>query len=71
MIIARNVGREGEQVTLMRLDELNSGALDMLSIVLVGSDASAAFATGDSSAGAGGWFVYTPRGYGPDGGGAA
>ena len=70
VIIARNVGREGEQVTLMRLDELNSGALDMLSIVLVGSDASAAFASGDSSAGAGGRFVYTPRGYGPGGGGS-
>ena len=71
VIIARNVGREGEQVTLVRLDELNSGALDMLSIVLVGSNASTAFALGDSSAGDGGRFVYTPRGYGPAGGGGA
>ena len=71
VVIARNVGREGERMTLMRLEELNSGALDMLSIVLVGSGASAVFASGDSSAGAGGRFVYTPRGYVPGGGGGA
>ncbi len=68
VIIAHRIGREGERLAVGRLDELTADDLDMLSIVLVGSSTSAAFALGDSAAGAGGRLVYTPRGYVPDGG---
>ena len=35
----------------------------MLTVVMIGSSNSKAFQTGDLSAGAGGWRIYTPRGY--------
>ncbi|MGF1612024.1 MAG: precorrin-3B C(17)-methyltransferase [Kiloniellales bacterium] len=58
VVLARNLGREGEQVRVIRLDELSSDQLDMLTVVLVGSSATRRVARGD-----GGCWVYTPRGY--------
>ncbi len=56
--VARNLGRDGEQVTLTTLAELDPAAVDMLSVVLVGSSMTRAVARPD-----GGSWLYTPRGY--------
>ena len=58
VIIGRNLGRAGEQVQSLRLDELTVEQVDMLSIVLVGSSATRRLAKSD-----GGSWIYTPRGY--------
>jgi cobalt-precorrin 5A hydrolase/precorrin-3B C17-methyltransferase len=58
VVLARNLGRDGESLRVVRLDALNPGELDMLTLVLVGSSATRAVARGD-----GGLWVYTPRGY--------
>ena len=63
VVIGRNLGRDDEQLALIRLDALRADDLDMMTVVLVGSSNSSAFSAGDCSAGAGGWHVYTPRGY--------
>jgi cobalt-precorrin 5A hydrolase/precorrin-3B C17-methyltransferase len=57
VVLARNLGREGESVSVVTLDELTPDMADMLTLVLVGSSATRRVATG-----AGAW-VYTPRGY--------
>ncbi len=59
VVLARNLGREGEAVTVLRLDEIAAEAVDMLTVVLVGSSATRRVARAD-----GGAWVYTPRGYG-------
>jgi len=58
VVIARNLGREGETVTVTTLDRIDPQEVDMLSLVLVGSSATRAV-----SCGSGGLKVYTPRGY--------
>ncbi len=58
VVLARNLGREGEAVTVIRLDELTPEAVDMLTLVLIGSSATRRIERGD-----GGVWVYTPRGY--------
>lgn len=52
-VLARNVGRDGESVRTIRLDELASSLVDMLTLVIVGNR---------DTRRAGRW-VYTPRGY--------
>jgi cobalt-precorrin 5A hydrolase/precorrin-3B C17-methyltransferase len=59
VVLARNLGREGEAVTVLRLDELAPDKVDMLTVVLIGSSATRRLARGE-----GGAWVYTPRGYG-------
>jgi len=56
--IARNLGREGEQIRVTTLSALNPADVDMLSIVLVGSTATRRIDRPD-----GGAWLYTPRGY--------
>jgi cobalt-precorrin 5A hydrolase/precorrin-3B C17-methyltransferase len=56
--IARNLGRDGEAVELTTLAALDLAAVDMLSIVLVGSRATRLVVRPD-----GGRWMYTPRGY--------
>ncbi len=63
-IIARNLGRPGSQLRIGRLDQLEAGMADMMTIVLVGNSDSRSFRSGDLSAGDDGWRAYTPRGYG-------
>lgn len=58
VVLARNLGREGERVTLTTLGELEIDKVDMLTVVLVGSSASRAIALPDGRR-----FAYTPRGY--------
>jgi cobalt-precorrin 5A hydrolase / precorrin-3B C17-methyltransferase len=56
VVIARNLGRPGEQQRILRLDELAEADADMLSLVLVGSRQTRLIA-GDPPR------LYTPRGY--------
>ena len=58
VVLARNLGREGESVTVIRLDQLTPEKVDMLTLVLIGSSETRRIARGD-----GGAWVYTPRGY--------
>jgi len=58
VILATNLGREGEQVRIVPLGELNVDDVDMLTVVVVGSSDSRTVATGDGKS-----WVYTPRGY--------
>jgi cobalt-precorrin 5A hydrolase/precorrin-3B C17-methyltransferase len=58
VVLARNLGREGERVTLSTLAELDIDKVDMLTVVLVGSSASRAIVLPDGRR-----FAYTPRGY--------
>ena len=58
VVLARNLGRPGEAVTVITLDELSPERVDMLTVVLVGSSETRAVGRGD-----GGLWVYTPRGY--------
>ena len=58
VVIARNLGRAGESIEVTTLSALDAAAVDMLSVVLVGSSATRTLARPD-----GGVCVYTPRGY--------
>ena len=57
VVLARNLGREGERVTVTTLDALDPETVDMLTLVLVGSSTTRAVPRPD-----GGAWVYTPRG---------
>ncbi len=57
VIVARNLGRPGEQVEVRRFADAGGAAVDMLSLVLVGSTATQVVQR------AGGPLVFTPRGY--------
>lgn len=67
VILAGNLGRPDERLRYRTLGGLRTEEVDMLTVVLVGSSQSRAFRGGDISAGAEGWQVYTPRGYGKKG----
>jgi len=56
VVLARNLGRAGERVTIETLAGFDAGAVDMLTLVLVGSRATRVMA-GDPPR------LYTPRGY--------
>lgn len=58
VILATNLGRDGETIRVVRLADLQVDDVDMLTVVLVGSSDTRAVATGD-----GRQWVYTPRGY--------
>jgi cobalt-precorrin 5A hydrolase/precorrin-3B C17-methyltransferase len=58
VILARNLGREGERVAVVDLAALDIDAVDMLTLVIVGSSETRRVARPD-----GGVWVYTPRGY--------
>ena len=56
-MLARNLGREDEAVETVTLSELDPSRADMLTVVIVGSSRTRAFARGGETR------VYTPRGY--------
>src|SRR5690606_16994039 len=58
VVLARNLGRPGETVTVVDLAELAPEVVDMLTVVLVGSSETRRVVR----SGGGAW-VYTPRGY--------
>ncbi len=58
VVLARNLGREGEAVSVVGLRDLKIEDVDMLTLVIVGASQTRATARPD-----GGVWVYTPRGY--------
>ena len=62
--IAANLGRSAENVRVMRLDEIKTTDIDMLTVVIVGASQSRVV---DRGAGLTPW-MFTPRGYLPGGG---
>ena len=58
VILATNLGRDGELVRVVPLGELDVDDVDMLTVVIAGSSDSRAVATGDGKT-----WIYTPRGY--------
>lgn len=58
VILATNLGREGELVRIVPLAELLVDDVDMLTVVIVGSSQTRVVKTGDGKS-----WVYTPRGY--------
>ena len=59
VIVARAIGRELESLTLTTLGELDTAAIDMQTLVIVGSSQTRMFSLPDGSR-----RVYTPRSYG-------
>ncbi len=57
VVLARNLGRDEENVRLVHLGDLDIDDVDMLTLVLVGSSTSRAVKRGINE------WVYTPRGY--------
>jgi len=57
VILARNLGRDGEKVTTVDLEQLNVDDVDMLTLVLVGASSTRQVTA------AGRTWTYTPRGY--------
>ncbi|MGR6469092.1 precorrin-3B C(17)-methyltransferase [Rhizobium sp. PAMB 3182] len=58
VILATNLGREGERVRVVPLGRLDVDEVDMLTVVVVGSSESRTVKTGEGRT-----WVYTPRGY--------
>lgn len=59
VVVARNLGREGERVSLTTLAELDTDTVDMLTLLVVGSSQTRRIERGGRS------WLYTPRGYAP------
>jgi len=59
VVLARQLGRPGEEVTVVDLAALTPEQVDMLTLVLIGSSTTRRVPRSD-----GGLWVYTPRGYG-------
>lgn len=57
VVLAHNLGRDGESISVVRLDELGPDKADMLTLVLIGNSQSRFIQRGS------GRWVYTPRGY--------
>ncbi|MBO6947396.1 MAG: precorrin-3B C(17)-methyltransferase [Rhodospirillales bacterium] len=57
VVLARNLGREGENVQVITLSSLEVDMVDMLTLVLIGSSATRHIKRGMRD------WVYTPRGY--------
>ena len=58
VILATNLGRDGELIRIVPLGSLDVDDVDMLTVVVVGSSNSSTVTTGDGRS-----WVYTPRGY--------
>jgi cobalt-precorrin 5A hydrolase/precorrin-3B C17-methyltransferase len=58
LVHARNLGRAEETLSVCPLAEFDPSPVDMLSLLIIGSSRTRAFATPDGRT-----FVYTPRGY--------
>ena len=57
VIVARNLARDGEQISILPLADLSLDAIDMLTIVIIGNSQSRAITD------TGRVWAYTPRGY--------
>ena len=61
VVVARNLGREGERVDVTTLAGLDTDAVDMLTVIVVGSSQTRRLERGGRA------WLYTPRGYAPGG----
>ena len=59
VVVARNLGRDGERVDVTTLAELDTEAVDMLTVVVVGNSQTRRLERGGRA------WLYTPRGYTP------
>lgn len=59
VVLGRDIGRPGETLRILRLDELTPEAVDMRTVVIIGSSTTQRFPRVD-----GGNWAYTPRWYG-------
>jgi len=57
VVLARNLGRDGETVRTVRLADLQVNDVDMLTVVLVGSSSTRQVTAGGKT------WTFTPRGY--------
>lgn len=57
VVLARNLGREGERIEVITLEALSPDLADMLTVILVGNSQTRLIGRGMSR------WVYTPRGY--------
>ena len=57
VVVARNLGRTGESVEIVRLDSVDPRRIDMMTVLIVGSSATRTFTCAGSTR------TYTPRGY--------
>lgn len=57
VVVARNLGRRGERVSITALDRLDAAPVDMLTVVVVGSSRTRRMERQGRS------WLYTPRGY--------
>ncbi len=57
VVLARNLGREGERVEVITLETLTPDLADMLTVILIGNSQTRLITRGMSR------WVYTPRGY--------
>lgn len=57
VILAHNLGRDGEKIDVIRLGELTSDHADMLTLVMVGNTETQVVTRGGNR------WIYTPRGY--------
>ena len=57
VILARNLGRDGETIQVIDLKDLTADQVDMLTLVMIGSSDTRAVTRGSRR------WVYTPRGY--------
>lgn len=58
VVLATNLGRDGERIRTVPLGDLQVDDVDMLTVVIVGSSQSRTVISGDGKS-----WVYTPRGY--------
>jgi cobalt-precorrin 5A hydrolase/precorrin-3B C17-methyltransferase len=58
VVLASNLGRTGERVRVVRLDDFDPSEVNMMTLVLVGSSQSKTFTRTDGRT-----YAYTPRGY--------
>lgn len=58
VVLARNVGRDGEETCVTTLDAFDEGSVDMRTVVIVGSSTTRSFRDGRGRT-----WVYTPRTY--------
>ncbi len=57
VVVARNLGRDGERVSITTLDRFDTGAADMLTVIVVGSSRTRRVDRHGRA------WLYTPRGY--------
>ena len=58
VVVARSIGRDGQTITVTSLQDLDRSSIDMMTLLIIGSTATRLI----------GGQVYTPRGYGVQGG---